>query len=41
VVASVSFFFGFAAIGVTGLIAGLIALAGPAASGRALELVSR
>ncbi len=41
VVASVSFFFGFAMIGVTGLIAGLIALAGPAASGRSLELVSR
>ncbi len=41
VVASVSFFFGFAAIGVTGLIAGLIALAGPAATGRSLELVSR
>ncbi len=41
VVASVSFLFGFAMIGVTGLIAGLIALAGPAASGRSLELVSR
>jgi MFS transporter, putative metabolite:H+ symporter len=39
-VASVSFFAGFAAIGVTGLIAGLIALAGPAASGISLERVS-
>jgi putative MFS transporter len=40
VVASVSFFFGFAAIGVTGLIAGLIAIAGPAASGASLERIS-
>ena len=41
VVASVSFFAGFAGIGVTGLIAGLIALLGPMASGRSLEAVSR
>ncbi|MGH2857576.1 MAG: MFS transporter, partial [Solirubrobacteraceae bacterium] len=37
IVASLSFFAGFAIIGVTGLIAGLIAIAGPAASGRSLE----
>ncbi len=41
VVSSVSFFAGFAGIGVTGLIAGLIALLGPLASGRSLEDVSR
>ena len=41
VVASVSFFAGFAGIGVTGLIAGLIALLGPRSSGRSLEQVSR
>jgi MFS transporter, putative metabolite:H+ symporter len=41
VVSSVSFFAGFAGIGVTGLIAGLIALLGPLASGRSLEAVSR
>ncbi|HET8980206.1 MAG TPA: MFS transporter [Solirubrobacteraceae bacterium] len=40
VVASASFFVGFAGIGVTGLIAGLIALLGPAASGMSLERVS-
>jgi len=40
IVSSLSFFAGFAIIGVTGLIAGLIALAGPAASGLALERVS-
>jgi putative MFS transporter len=40
VVSSVSFFFGFTMIGVTGLIAGLIALAGPVASGLSLERVS-
>jgi putative MFS transporter len=39
-VADLSFFAGFAIIGVTGLIAGLIALAGPATSGRALERIS-
>lgn len=40
VVSSFSFFVGFAAIGVTGLLAGLIALAGPAVTGRRLEHVS-
>ncbi|HEY5427723.1 MAG TPA: MFS transporter [Solirubrobacteraceae bacterium] len=40
VIASLSFFAGFALIGVTGLIAGLIALAGPVASGLSLERVS-
>jgi MFS family permease len=40
VVASLSFFAGFAIIGVTGLIAGVISLAGPAASGMALERIS-
>jgi MFS transporter, putative metabolite:H+ symporter len=40
VVASSSFFVGFAGIGVTGAIAGLIALLGPRASGRSLEQVS-
>jgi MFS family permease len=40
VVASASFFVGFAGIGVTGLIAGLIALLGPRVSGRRLEQVS-
>jgi putative MFS transporter len=40
VVSSVSFFFGFTMIGVTGLIAGLIALAGPVASRLSLERVS-
>jgi MFS family permease len=39
-VSSVSFFAGFAVIGFTGLIAGLIALLGPAASGLALERIS-
>ena len=41
VVSSVSFFAGFAGIGVTGVIAGLLALLGPRASGRSLEQVSR
>lgn len=41
VVSSVSFFAGFAGIGVTGAIAGLIALLGPRVSGRRLEQVSR
>jgi MFS transporter, putative metabolite:H+ symporter len=41
VVASVSFFAGFAGIGVTGAIAGLIALLGPRSSGRPLEDISR
>lgn len=40
IVASLSFFAGFTIIGVTGLIAGLIALAGPRASGLALERIS-
>jgi MFS family permease len=40
VVSSLSFFAGFAIIGVTGLIAGLIALLGPVASGLSLERVS-
>jgi MFS family permease len=40
VVASASFFVGFAGIGVTGVIAGLIALLGPRVSGRRLEQVS-
>jgi hypothetical protein len=39
-VASTSFFVGFAGIGVTGVIAGLIALLGPRVSGRRLEEVS-
>ena len=41
VVASTTFFIGFAGIGVTGLIAGLIALLGPRTSRRRLEQVSR
>jgi MFS family permease len=40
VVGSFSFFAGFAAIGVTGLLAGLIALLGPASTGQRLESVS-
>lgn len=40
VVGSFSFFVGFAAIGVTGLLAGLVALVGPAATGQRLERVS-
>jgi MFS family permease len=39
-VAGLSFFAGFAIIGVTGLAAGILALFGPAASQRALERVS-
>jgi MFS family permease len=41
VVSSVSFFAGFAGIGITGALAGLIALLGPRSSGRRLESVSR
>jgi len=41
VIASTSFFFGFAAIGITGLIAGIIALFGPRTSRVRLEQVSR
>ena len=40
-VAATTFFVGFASIGVTGLIAGLIALSGPATTRRRLEHVSR
>lgn len=40
VVTATSFFTGFALIGVTGLLAGVIALAGPKASGKKLEEVS-
>lgn len=40
IVSSLSFSAGFAIIGVTGLIAGLIAIAGPAASGISLERIS-
>lgn len=40
-VGATSFFVGFASIGATGLIAGLIALLGPATSRRRLEQVSR
>jgi putative MFS transporter len=40
-VVGVSFFAGFAGIGVTGALAGLIALLGPRSSGRRLESVSR
>jgi len=40
VVSSVSFFAGFAGMGVTGAIAGLLALLGPRSSGRSLEEVS-
>ncbi len=36
-----SFFLGFAVIGITGLLAGLIALGGPKTSGRSLELIGR
>jgi MFS family permease len=41
VVSSLSFFAGFALIGVTGFIAGLIALAGPKVSNLSLERISR
>lgn len=40
VVASASFFVGFAGIGITGALAGLIALFGPKSSGRRLENIS-
>ncbi len=40
VVSSLSFFAGFTIIGVTGLLAGIVALLGPAASGLALERIS-
>jgi MFS family permease len=41
VVSSFSFFVGFVGIGITGAVAGLIALLGPRVSGRRLEHVSR
>lgn len=40
-VTGTTFFIGFAAIGITGLLAGLIALSGPRTSGRSLENVSQ
>lgn len=40
IVSELSFFAGFAIIGATGLLAGIIAVAGPAASGLSLERVS-
>ena len=40
-VTATSFFVGFAVIGVTGLLAGLIALGGPKSSGRSLEEVTQ
>lgn len=40
IVSSLTFFAGFALIGVTGVMAGLIALAGPVASGISLERIS-
>jgi MFS transporter, putative metabolite:H+ symporter len=40
IVSTFSFFAGFALIGVTGLIAGLIALAGPVVRGLSLERIS-
>jgi MFS transporter, putative metabolite:H+ symporter len=39
-VTGTTFFIGFAVIGITGLLAGLIALGGPRTSGRSLEKVS-
>jgi putative MFS transporter len=41
VIVSLSFFWGFTLIGITGMIAGLIALAGPAARNLSLETISR
>jgi len=40
-VSDTTFFLGFAIIGITGLLAGLIALGGPKTSGRSLEKVAR
>ena len=40
-VSDTTFFIGFAVIGITGLLAGLIALGGPKTSGRSLEKVAR
>jgi hypothetical protein len=40
-VTGTTFFLGFAVIGITGLLAGLIALGGPKTSGRSLERVAQ
>jgi len=40
-ISDTTFFLGFAVIGITGLLAGLIALGGPKTSGRSLELIAR
>jgi MFS family permease len=40
-ISGTTFFLGFAVIGITGLLAGLIALGGPKTSGRSLELIAR
>jgi hypothetical protein len=40
-VTGATFFLGFGVIGITGLLAGLIALGGPKTSGRSLELIAR
>jgi MFS family permease len=40
-ISATTFFAGFAIIGVTGLLAGLIALGGPKTSGRSLEKVTQ
>jgi len=40
-VTGTTFFIGFSVIGITGLLAGLIALGGPKTSGRSLENVSQ
>jgi MFS transporter, putative metabolite:H+ symporter len=40
-ISDTTFFLGFAVIGITGLLAGLIALGGPKTSGRSLEKVTR
>ena len=40
-ISGTTFFLGFAVIGITGLLAGLIALGGPKTSGRSLEKVTQ
>ena len=40
-ISGTTFFLGFAVIGITGLLAGLIALGGPKTSGRSLEQIAR
>jgi hypothetical protein len=40
-VTGTTFFLGFGVIGITGLLAGLIALGGPKTSGRSLEKVTQ